>query len=128
MPHRCMNCGEVYEDDSEKIVDGCECGSSLFMYENEEQMRDEEELKRERSQVRPDIQEMVREGEERRGNIKIEFDLDSIKVKDEGVYELNISRLLNEMPLIISKNEGVYHISLPSAFRGDSNEVDTDQL
>jgi predicted nucleic acid-binding Zn-ribbon protein len=123
-----MNCGEVYEDDSEKIVDGCDCGSSLFMYENEEEQRDEEELKRERSEVRPDIQEMVREGEERRENIRIEFDLDSIKVKDEGVYELNISRLLNEMPLIISKNEGVYHISLPSAFREESNEVDTDQL
>lgn len=128
MPHRCMNCGEVYEDDSEKIVDGCDCGSSLFMYENEEEQRDEEELKRERSEVRPDIQEMVREGEERRENIRIEFDLDSIKVKDEGVYELNISRLLNEMPLIISKSEGVYHISLPSAFREESNEVDTDQL
>jgi len=36
MPHRCMNCGEMYEDDSDRLIDGCECGSSLFMYESEE--------------------------------------------------------------------------------------------
>ncbi|WP_414837443.1 Zn-ribbon domain-containing protein [Candidatus Nanosalina sp. VS9-1] len=127
MPHRCMNCGEVFEDDSDKLIDGCDCGCSLFMYESDPE-KSESELNEEKEKVESDIQDMIIEGEEERGNIQIEFDLDSIKVKDEGVYELNISRLLNEMPLIISKSEGVYHIDLPSAFKKQKGEVDVESL
>jgi len=42
MPHRCMNCGRTYEDDSDELIDGCECGSSLFMYEAEPEMSEDE--------------------------------------------------------------------------------------
>jgi len=122
-----MNCGEVFEDDSDKIVDGCDCGCSLFMYESNPE-KSESELQEEKERVEDDIQDMILEGEEERNNIQIEFDLDSIKVKGEGVYELNISRLLNEMPLIISKDEGTYHIDLPSAFKKEKGEVDLETL
>ncbi len=129
MPHRCMNCGKVYEDESDKLIEGCECGCSLFMYEKDaEPDRSEEELQEEKQKVESDIQDMMMAGEEERGHIQIEFDLDSIQVHGEGVYELNISRLLNEMPLIISKDEGIYHIHLPSAFTGDKKEVDLEDL
>mgnify|MGYP006268144211 FL=1 len=129
MPHRCMNCGTVYEDESEKLIEGCECGCSLFMYEKDAEVeKSEEELQEEKEKVETDIQHMIMEGEEERGQIQIEFDLDSIQVHGEGVYELNISRLLNEMPLIISKDEGIYHIHLPSAFTGDKKEVDIEDL
>jgi predicted nucleic acid-binding Zn-ribbon protein len=124
-----MNCGKVYEDDSDKLIEGCECGCSLFMYESDaEPDKTEEELQEEKEKVESDIQEMVMEGEEERGMIQIEFDLDSIQVHGEGVYELNISRLLNEMPLIISKDEGVYHVHLPSAFKGEKGEVNLEDL
>ena len=124
-----MNCGKVYEDESDKLIEGCECGCSLFMYEKDaEPDKSEEELQEEKEKVESDIRNMVMEGEEERGHIQIEFDLDSIQVHGEGVYELNISRLLNEMPLIISKDEGIYHIHLPSAFTGDRGEVDMDSL
>ena len=117
MPHRCMNCGKVYEDESDKLIEGCECGCSLFMYEKDaEPDRSEEELQEEKQKVESDIEDMMMAGEEERGHIQI------------GVYELNISRLLNEMPLIISKDEGIYHIHLPSAFTGDKKEVDVEDL
>ena len=122
-----MNCGEVFEDDSDELIDGCECGSSLFMYEKNPE-KSESELQEEKELVEDDIQDMILEGEAERENIQIEFDLDSIKVKGEGVYELNISRLLNEMPLIISKSEGIYHIDLPSAFKKQKGEVDLNSL
>lgn len=129
MPHRCMNCGKVYEDESEELIDGCECGSSLFMYEKDaEPGSSEEDLQEEKEKVESDIQHMMMEGEEERENIQIEFDLDSIQVHGEGVYELNISRLLNEMPLVISKDEGVYHVHLPSAFTEKKKEVDLEDL
>jgi predicted nucleic acid-binding Zn-ribbon protein len=129
VPHRCMNCGKVYEDESDKLIEGCECGCSLFMYEKDaEPDRSEEELQEEKAKVEGDIEDMIMEGEEERGQIQIEFDLDSIQVHGEGVYELNISRLLNEMPLIISKDEGIYHIHLPSAFQGEKGEIDLENL
>jgi len=124
-----MNCGKVYEDESDELIDGCECGSSLFMYEKDaEPGTSEEDLQEEKEKVETDIQHMMMEGEEERENIQIEFDLDSIQVHGEGVYELNISRLLNEMPLVISKDEGVYHVHLPSAFTGQKKEVDLEDL
>jgi len=124
-----MNCGKVYEDESDELIDGCECGSSLFMYEKDaEPGSSEEDLQEEKEKVESDIQHMIMEGEEEREKIQIEFDLDSIQVHGEGVYELNISRLLNEMPLVISKDEGVYHVHLPSAFTGEKKEVDLEDL
>lgn len=126
MPHRCMNCGEIYEDDSNKLIDGCECGSSLFMYEAEEMSQDE--LEEERSKVKDDIEEMVAEGESERDNIEFEFDIDSISVEEEGVYTINVTRLLEEMPLVIQKSDGVYHIHLPSAFSSESRDLDLAQL
>ena len=122
-----MNCGRTYEDDSDKIVDGCECGSSLFMYENEPEMS-EDELEEEKAEVKSDIEEMVTAGEEERENIKFEFDLDSISVEEEGVYSINVSRLLEEMPLVIEKDEGIYRIHLPSAFDPEDKDVELENL
>lgn len=122
-----MNCGRTYEDDSDELIDGCECGSSLFMYEKEESLS-EEELEEERNEVKTDIQDMIAEGSEEKGNIKLEFDLDSISVEEEGVYSINVSRLLEEMPLVIEKSEGVYHIHLPSAFKPGSSDMNVEDL
>lgn len=127
MPHRCMNCGRTYEDDSDELIDGCECGSSLFMYEKEESLS-EEELEEERQEVKPDIEDMIAEGSSEKNNIKLEFDLDSISVEEEGVYTINVSRLLEEMPLVIEKSEGVYHIHLPSAFKPGSSDMNVEDL
>ena len=125
MPHRCMNCGEVYSDDSEKLIDGCECGSSLFMYENEET---DEGLDEEDEMVKEEVEEMVTEGVAEKGNIQFEFDIDSISVEEEGVYSINVSRLLEEMPLVIQKSDGVYHIHLPSAFTPENADLNVQDL
>ena len=124
-----MNCGKTYSDDSDELIEGCECGSALFMYENRiEEEKTEEELREEKAKVESDIEEMVAQGEKKRDNIKLEFDLDSISVEEEGVYKINVSRLLEEMPLVIEKSEGVYKIHLPSAFKPEDRDVDIEDL
>lgn len=125
MPHRCMNCGEMYEDDSDKLIDGCECGSSLFMYENEDS---DGGLDEEDEKVVEEVEEMVAEGVSEKENIQFEFDIDSISVEEEGVYSINVSRLLEEMPLVIQKEDGVYHIHLPSAFSPESSDLNLEDL
>lgn len=119
-----MNCGKTYEDDSEQIVEGCECGSSLFMYEQDaEEMTDEE-----KERVEERMEEMIAEGKTSSRDIRFEFDLDSIKVREEGVYTINVTRLLKEIPLVIKKSEGTYHIHLPSAFNPESADIDPEEL
>jgi len=120
-----MNCGEVYSDDSEKLIDGCECGSSLFMYENEVS---DEGLDEEDEMVKEEVEEMVAEGISERENIQFQFDIDSISVEEEGVYSINVSRLLEEMPLVIQKSDGVYHIHLPSAFTPENADLNVEDL
>jgi predicted nucleic acid-binding Zn-ribbon protein len=97
------------------------------MYENEIEMT-EDELEEEKDLVKDDIEEMVSEGEKERGNIKLEFDLDSISVQEEGVYNINVSRLLKEMPLVIEKSEGIYRIHLPSAFDPEDKDIEIEDL
>jgi len=126
VPHKCMSCGNTYEDNAEELLEGCECGCSLFMFENEPEESEVDE--EERKEVKSDIENMVEEGLVETENIKFEFDLDSIRVEEEGVYKINVSRLLEEMPLVIRKTEGVYHIHLPSAFKPESSNVETGQL
>lgn len=123
MPHRCMNCGETYEDESDELIEGCECGSSLFMYEQGEEI-----TKEEKDQVKSEIKSMAAQGIEERGDIKFEFDLDSISVEEEGVYTINVSRLLKEIPLVIRKREGTYYIQLPSAFNPEDANIEVDEL
>lgn len=97
------------------------------MYENEPEMS-EEELEEEKAEVKEDIEEMVSAGEKERENIRFEFDLDSISVEEEGVYTINVSRLLEEMPLVIEKDEGIYRIHLPSAFAPEDKDVEIEDL
>jgi predicted nucleic acid-binding Zn-ribbon protein len=107
-----MNCGNTYNDNADELIEGCSCGSSLFIYEKQGEEISEEEQEKVSSQVK----QMMADGVEERENIKFEFDLDSIRVEEEGVYAINVSRLLKEIPLVIRKDEGAYHIHLPSAF------------
>lgn len=126
MPHRCMNCGKMYDDGSDELIDGCNCGSSLFMYEKE--AGEKEMSEEEREEVTEEIEEMAREGVEERENIKFEFDLDSISIEEEGVYQINLSRLLKEIPLVIRREEGNYYIQLPSAFNPEDAKLETEEL
>lgn len=119
-----MNCGATYEDDSQELIDGCECGSSLFMYEQE----GEEMTEAEKKEVKSEIRDMAAQGIEERGDIKFEFDLDSISIKEEGVYQINVSRLLKEIPLVIRKEEGSYYIQLPSAFNPEDAKLEMEDL
>lgn len=124
MPHKCMNCGETYDEGSDELIDGCECGSSLFIFEKQQDDLSDQE----REEVKSEFKEIDREDFEEKENIKFKFDLDSIIVEEEGVYTINVSKLLEEVPLVIRKMEGVYHLHLPSAFEPEKANIDEKEL
>lgn len=121
MPHKCMNCGKVYEDGSQELIDGCECGSNLFMYEPDEEITEDE-----KEEVKNELKDMNLTNQS--DKVELEFDIDSIRVQSEGVYEINISRLLDEVPLVVRKREGKYFIKLPSAFNPDDAKLNPEEL
>ena len=112
MPHKCTRCGEVYPDGSENILKGCECGNRYFIYFREISSREAEELK-EKDNVRE-----VKEGEGGIGNIKVK----------DGIYEIDVSSLMMQEPVIIVGEEGRYLLSLPSAFKSKKQKKYLDRL
>lgn len=112
MPHRCTRCGTVYEDGSENILKGCECGNRYFLYFRKITDEEAEELK-----TKENVRE-VREGEKGIGNIKIK----------DGIYEIDVSSLMMQEPIIIVGEEGRYLLSLPSAFKSKKKRKYVDRL
>lgn len=119
MPHRCLNCGKILEEDSDELLTGCgNCGYKLFVYQgsNEGDIGEGE-----RKEIVKDVEEFL-EGLEQEEEVKarfkkaMEFDLESIKVLEDGVYKINLRKLLEEIPLIVEIKEGKYYIHLPSVF------------
>ncbi len=88
--HRCIKCGLEFKGDSEDIIiKGCpECGSKFFAYTKKGKVKKIKETNGE--------------------------SIESILVKGQGVYEVNLSSLLENDSLIISDEEGRYVIDLKS--------------
>lgn len=113
-----MNCGEEYSDEADELIEGCDCGSNLFLYQKKaDEEPDKDELQEEKQSVMEEIDKFIRDVKNKvRPDANLRFDLESIKVKEDGVYEINLRKLLDEVPLIVEVKEGNYHIHLASVF------------
>lgn len=115
MPSKCTKCGRIYEEDSDIIFKGCECGNKLFFYYRKISDEEAEKLKKagieEAEKKLEEILEIREEGGEKEGE-----DIWNIKVED-GVFKINVASLMQGKPIIASGEEGRYVISLSSAFR-----------
>ena len=126
----CIKCGRKYPKGSKAIINGCECGSRFFSYEKKEVPReiidlteltpnDREKRKEELEEI---IAELMREFGLREGET---FDIETIRVRGKGIYEVDIQKLLSREPIIVAGTRGIYRIDLVSLFRslgGRSNE------
>ena len=115
MPHRCMNCGKVYEEGDEELMEGCECGSSVFVYEKSEGEK--------KSEVSDD--EVLKEVDDFLKKIKgnddseLVIDPESIEIEEEGVYSIDIKKLLDDQPIIVEVRDSRYYLHLASMFNKD---------
>lgn len=111
MPHKCIRCGKVYEDNDKSLLTGCECGSVFFMYmKTPEQVKYIEEIESELRERETSLEKELKRG------IKKKFGIETIKTKKEGIYEINIDALMKRKPLIILEKGKTYIIHLPSVF------------
>ncbi len=120
-------CGTVYEEGSDAILDGCECGNRLFFYFRK--ISDEEASKLKSEQNLEEVESLktvigIRDGEPM---IDKGDDIWNIKVKGDGVFEIDISSLMMKEPVILAGEEGRYLVSLPSIFEGLEKSKDSDK-
>jgi hypothetical protein len=132
MPHKCVRCGNVFEDNDASILRGCSCGSVFFLYmkspQDAQQIKEiqeeleaketnlEQELTKQVEVKKKEEEKAIKEGKIKRGVVKVKWGIETIKIPKEGVYEINIDALMKKRPIIILERGRVYFIHLPSAF------------
>lgn len=85
--HRCIKCGAEFEGTDLIILNGCpECGSKFFEYSHQGKVKG------------------IKKSNE--GSVE------TIMVKEHGVYEVNLSSLMEDDSVIISDEEGKYLIDI----------------
>lgn len=117
--NECSKCGtELHKGD---LLNGCpNCGSKIFKFVNTKAI---EEKKRKEKEEQEKMENSPPEE-----NITIdENSVESIKVEDKGVYELNLNHILEGETEVYSDKEGNYAININSLLkksRKDDEEVD----
>lgn len=124
MAHQCIHCGKIIGIGSKEILDGCEkCGGRFFFYIKDEVLKkmeqEREELPTEllnpemdKQQVEEDVREILKIDSEEKPVI---LDFESVRVLDEGKFEIDLVSLFNKKPIVFKLEEGKYIIDLESA-------------
>ncbi|MBI2575834.1 hypothetical protein HYV84_01365 [Candidatus Woesearchaeota archaeon] len=122
MPHQCVRCNTFYEDGAQEILKGCKCGGRLFFFVKKEKLAEAEKLanqiklsEEEKNQIERDVFELV--GSDLEKDEPVVLDLETIRVKKPGQYELDLVHLFKGDPLIFRLEEGKYLIDLAESFK-----------
>jgi predicted nucleic acid-binding Zn-ribbon protein len=122
MPHQCVRCGKFYDDASKEILKGCNCGGKLFFFIKKEkfekikQVNDIAKLsEKEKDQIEDDVFDLV--GVDKKSDEPVILDLESIKIKKPGQYELDLVHLFKGDPLIFKLEDGKYMIDVVESFK-----------
>ncbi len=119
MPHQCVRCGTIYDDNAEEILKGCsKCGGKLFFYIRKDQLKKKESIKlseQEKKEIEKEVFSLI--GVKDEPDKPVILDIESIYVKKPGKYELDLVKLFKEKPLIFKIGDGKYVIDLAETFR-----------
>lgn len=97
--HRCIKCGQEYEDSEDLILKGCpNCGSKFFEFHQEGKVKEIKEIK--------------------------DSSVETIMVKEHGVYEVNLQSLMADESVIVSDEEGKYLIDINYILKKKIKEKD----
>ncbi len=131
MPHQCVRCSEVYGDGAKEILGGCKCGARLFYFFRKEHLQKAQEIttqlsKQEKVQMEEEVREIV--GGEEDLERPIILDLESIRVRKPGKFDLDLVHLFNKKnPLVYKLDEGKYVIDLAETFKRQSGILESEQ-
>ncbi|MDD3263561.1 MAG: Zn-ribbon containing protein [Candidatus Nanoarchaeia archaeon] len=119
MPHQCVKCNTLYEDDDNAILlEGCrKCGSKFFFYVKKNQIKESQEYvdnlsSQDKKEIEDDLKEIIGIKDEK----PVVLSFESIKVLRPGKYEIDIVKLFKADPLIYSYQDGKYFVDLAGTF------------
>lgn len=124
MPHQCVRCNAFYDDGAGELLKGCPCGAKLFFFIKKERLEKAKELavketvpvsEEDSKQVEQDIYDVL--GVKEEPEEPVVLDLESVRVKQPGKYELDIVHLFKGEPLIFKLADGKYIIDIAETFR-----------
>ncbi|MAG15531.1 hypothetical protein CMO88_00560 [Candidatus Woesearchaeota archaeon] len=118
MPHQCVKCNTFYEDASEEILKGCNCGGKLFFYIKKEKIQKAKNVvinlsEQEKEQIEEDVFDIV--GADKK-NDPVVLDIEAIRVQKPGKYELDLVTLFKGDPLVYKVGEGKYIVDIIRSF------------
>jgi predicted nucleic acid-binding Zn-ribbon protein len=115
MPNKCTCCGKVHPDDANYLIQGCDqCGCKFFFYVKEENLKQAtEELQQlsapEVQEIESDVREILPEASKEE---TVVLDIEAIRIIKPGKYEIDVTNLFNQGPLVIKVGSGKYEIDL----------------
>lgn len=131
MPHRCMECKNVLES-GEMDLTGCPvCGGKKFQYMRPAKKEPRGEKDPRKLTVSEYVDHAASRGQEKvpghaespkHKPAKAEAGsaherIESVRILEKGSYDINLPVLLNRRELVMSREEGVYVVDLPSALK-----------
>jgi predicted nucleic acid-binding Zn-ribbon protein len=118
----------MYEDGSKEILTGCSCGGKFFFFMKEQSVEDAKKITsnlsdNEKKQMEMDAMDLVGEKskQEKEGDYPVVLDLESIRVRKPGHFEIDLVDLFNGEPLVYKLSDGKYVIDIASTFK-DTDE------
>jgi len=117
MPHQCVRCGAIYEDASPTLLSGCDCGSRFFFYFKEKPQEEQLEqlTQQQRQEIEEDVEELI--GPTIEDETPVILDMESVRIKQPGKFELDLVNMFKRKPLIYKLEEGKYIIDIASTFQ-----------
>ncbi|MEM2089681.1 MAG: Zn-ribbon containing protein [Candidatus Pacearchaeota archaeon] len=117
MAHRCVRCGKIYPSTAPEILKGCPCGSHYFFFFREDDLSMIEKIEKltakEREEIVKDVKALVGPDVEK----PIVLNLESIRIRKPGKFELDLVSLFKRRPIIYKLEEGKYIIDIASTFQ-----------
>jgi predicted nucleic acid-binding Zn-ribbon protein len=123
MSHRCVRCGKIYPSTAPEVLKGCSsCGSHYFFFFKDEDLKFKEETdkltREEREEILEDVKDIVGHEPEK----PIILDLESIRVRKSGKFEIDLVSLFKRKPVIYKLEDGKYIIDIASTFQLKKNK------
>jgi len=116
MPNKCTRCGKIFQDDSSRLIEGCDgCGSKFFFYIRQEAIDNaENELRdlkpKELDEIEKDIRQII--PREVGDDETVVLDLEAIRVIRPGKYKIDVANLFSQKPIVIRVGPGRYELDL----------------
>lgn len=121
MPNKCTYCGKIHPDDANYLMSGCDkCGCKFFFFVKEENLpRLESQIGRlsreDVSEIEGDVREILPDSAGKDETVVL--DIEAIRIVRPGKYEIDVTNLFNQIPIVIKVGAGKYEIDLSTVMK-----------